>query len=268
MTENPICHTRENGYLNQQQDSRLRGNDKLLYLQAKYGELDATDLLRVMIEQEFKGKIAISSSFGADSALTLALVAEIDPQTPVLFLETGKHFPETLEYVETLKNQLKLSNLQFLTPDPEMLNRIDEKGDLWNSNPTRCCWLRKVEPLDRMIKELGIEALITGRKKYQTSDRASLQTIELDEKGLFKINPLANWSKERQKEELKKRNLPQHPLVKDGYLSIGCSPCTTPVKAGEDERAGRWKHTANDGEQKTECGLHVFSLEENNLRKN
>jgi phosphoadenosine phosphosulfate reductase len=231
---------------------------KLLELQNKYGALDAADLLREMITREFKGKIALISSFGADAALLLAMVFEVDANTPILFLETGKHFPETLEYVETLKNQLKLTNLHFLTPDPEILKRIDGAGDLWSSNPDRCCWLRKVEPLDRAVKELGISALITGRKKYQTSDRAELKTIELDDKNIFRINPLANWDKARQKAEFASRNLPTHPLIEKGYLSIGCAPCTAPVKEGEDERAGRWKHTAKDGEQKTECGLHVI----------
>ncbi len=225
--------------------------------QKKYGKLDASDLLRVMISDVFKGKIALISSFGADAALLLALVAEVDNKTPILFLETGKHFPETLQYVETLKNKLNLQNLHFLTPDPELLKRIDAKGDLWNSNPDRCCWLRKVEPLDRAVKELGIEALITGRKRYQNSERAKLETIELDDKNIFRINPLANWDKTRQKQEFAARNLPEHPLLEKGYLSIGCAPCTSIVKAGEDERAGRWRHTAKEGEQKTECGLHL-----------
>ncbi len=231
---------------------------KLVELQQKYGDLDAGDLLRVMIGDIFKGKIALISSFGADAALLLALVSEIDNKTPILFLETGKHFPETLEYVETLKNKLNLQNLHFLKPDPEMLKRIDAQGDLWSSNPDRCCWLRKVEPLDRAVKDLGIEALITGRKRYQNSERSSLSTIELDDKNIFRINPLANWDKARQKQEFAARKLPEHPLVSQGYLSIGCAPCTSIVKAGEDERAGRWRHTASDDKsQKTECGLHV-----------
>ncbi len=230
---------------------------KLTELKQKYGELEAIDLLRVMISDVFKGKIALISSFGADAALLLELVSEIDNKTPILFLETDKHFLETLEYVETLKNKLNLQNLHFLTPDPEMLKRIDTNGDLWNSNPDRCCWLRKVEPLDRAVKELGIEALITGRKRYQNSERSSLSTIELDDKNIFRINPLANWDKARQKQEFTARNLPQHPLLEKGYLSIGCAPCTSIVKAGEDERAGRWRHTTKDNEQKTECGLHL-----------
>ncbi len=232
-------------------------NEKLVELQKTYGALDAVDLLRIMISDVFKGKIALISSFGADAALLLALVSEVDNKIPILFLETGKHFPETLEYVETLKNKLNLQNLHFLKPDPEMLKRIDAQGDLWSSNPDRCCWLRKVEPLDRAVKELGIESLITGRKRYQNSERSSLSTIELDDKNIFRINPLANWDKARQKQEFSARNLPEHQLVSQGYLSIGCAPCTSIVKPGEDERAGRWRHTAKNGVQKTECGLHV-----------
>lgn len=231
--------------------------EKLAELQKTYGALDAVDLLLVTIGDVFKNKIALISSFGADAALLLALVSEIDKNTPVLFLETGKHFPETLEYVETLKNKLSLQNLHFLTPDPELLSRIDTTGDLWNSNPDRCCWLRKVEPLDRAVKNLGLEALITGRKRYQNSERSHLETIELDDKNIFRINPLANWDKARQKSESELRDLPKHPLLDKGYLSIGCAPCTSIVKPGEDERAGRWRHTAKDGEQKTECGLHI-----------
>ena len=230
---------------------------RLEKLQKHYGGLEASDLLRFMIADIFKGRIALISSFGADAALLLALVAEIDTKTPVLFLETGKHFPETLHYVDTIKNKLGLQNLHFLTPDPALVNRIDEKGELWSSNPDRCCWMRKVEPLDRAVKELGIEALITGRKRYQNSDRATLATIEIDDKNIFRINPLANWDKARQKAEAAKRDLPAHPLVAAGYLSIGCAPCTSIVKPGEDERAGRWRHTAQGDEQKTECGIHL-----------
>jgi len=229
-------------------------------LQQKYGSLDASKLLSVMIEEVFAGKIALISSFGADAALLLALVAEVDANTPVFFLETGKHFPETLEYVETIKNHLNLQNLIYLKPDEEMLKNADAAADLWSRNPNRCCWIRKVEPLDRAVKKFGIEALITGRKRYQTSDRSDIKTIELDDKNIFRINPLADWSKERQKEEFSARNLPAHPLVSQGFLSIGCKPCTRAISEGEDERAGRWAHTAKDGGQKTECGLHISGL--------
>jgi phosphoadenosine phosphosulfate reductase len=169
----------------------------LLELQQKYGAHEPEILLHEMINIEFKNKIALISSFGADAALLLALVAEADANTSILFLETGKHFPETLAYVDTLKNKLGLRNLHFLIPDPALVKRIDETGDLWNSTPDRCCWMRKVEPLDRAVKEMGIEALITGRKRYQNAERSQLQTVELDEKNIYRVNPLANWDKAR-----------------------------------------------------------------------
>lgn len=233
-------------------------------LQMFYGELDALPLMRVIIRDEFKGECALISSFGADAAMMLSLVSEVDPSTPVLFLETQKHFPETLDYARTLTARLGLTNVKWLTPDPKLVANIDTAGELWKTQPNRCCWLRKVEPLNRAVEELGIKALITGRKRYQTSERSEMQTIELDDKGIFRINPIALWSKERAKEEFKNRNLPEHPLVAKGYLSIGCAPCTAPVKEGQDERAGRWSHTIGiENEQKTECGIHLPSTDVN-----
>ncbi len=228
-------------------------------LQTFFGHLDARELLSAMIKDEFKGQIALVSSFGAGSALLLSLVAEVEKNTPVLFLETEKHFSETLEYVETIKKKLGLTNVIFLKPRQELVTKIDPNGDLWKTQPNRCCWMRKVEPLQRALDEGGYKAIITGRKRYQTKQRHEMETIELNEDGRFRVNPLANWTKERSAEEFEKRNLPEHPLLAKGYLSIGCEPCTRPVKAGEDERAGRWAHTAElpGGEQKVECGIHI-----------
>lgn len=223
-----------------------------------HGELDALPLLRAMINDEFKGEIALITSFGADAALLLSMVAEVNAHTPILFLETGKHFPETLDYGRTLAAQLGLENVHWLTPAASMVARIDPNGDLWSTTPDRCCWLRKVEPLDRAVAALKLKALITGRKRYQTAERAALQTIELDDKNIFRINPIALWSRERQAEEMAHRKLPPHPLIAKGYKSIGCAPCTKPVAEGEDERAGRWAHTIGlENEQKTECGIHL-----------
>jgi len=227
-------------------------------LQQFYGELPAHLLLRAMIREEFAGKIALLTSFGADAGLLLSMVAETDHTTPILFLDTCKHFPETLEYAQSLKLQLGLSNVHYLKPDPEMAQRIDPNGDLWSTQPNRCCWLRKVEPLQRAIRELKLEALITGRKRYQTKERSDMQTIERDEDGIIRINPLAFWTKEQQKEETRKLGLHEHPLIARGYKSIGCEPCTKPVAEGQDERAGRWAHTIGiENEQKAECGIHI-----------
>jgi len=227
-----------------------------------HGHLEGSELLRAMIHDEFKGKIALISSFGADAALLLSMVAKIDPSTHIFFLETQKHFPETLSYARLLSDKLNLSNVHWLSPDPALVSNIDTNGDLWSTQPNRCCWMRKVEPLDRAVAELGIEALITGRKRYQTPERANMETIELDDKNIFRINPLASWTKDQQKQEMQKHALPNHPLIAEGYLSIGCAPCTAKVAAGQDERAGRWVHTIGlENEQKTECGIHLSSDE-------
>jgi phosphoadenosine phosphosulfate reductase len=238
----------------------------LTRLQSFYGALDSHALLRVMIHEEFKDRIALVSSFGADSALLIALVAEISPDVPVLFLETDKHFPETLAYVEQLKALFKLTDVRLLRPNPALVNNIDKEGELWKNQPNRCCWLRKVEPLERELAASGFEAIITGRKGYQNKEREGLETIELFDDGIYRINPLAGWNKPGLKDEFIRRNLPQHPLVAEGYLSIGCAPCTTKVKPGEDERSGRWAHTAGlHGSQKTECGIHVQDVPDWNL---
>lgn len=227
-------------------------------LQAFHGHLDAQSLLRAMILQEYKGEIALVSSFGADAALLLSLVAEVNTATPVLFLETEKHFPETLDYARQLTKHLGLTDVRWLRPDPKLLAQIDAGGELWKTQPNRCCWLRKVEPLDRAVEQGGFKALITGRKRYQTPERAEMQTIELDDKGIIRINPLAHWDKARSLLEAERRSLPTHPLVAKGYKSIGCAPCTAPVTEGQDERAGRWAHTIGlENEQKTECGIHL-----------
>lgn len=228
-------------------------------LQTFYGHMDAHELLHMMINVEFKDKIAMVSSFGAGSALLLSLVSDVNKNVPVLFLETGKHFPETLEYVKTLENKLGLKNIQLLKPREDLLKNTDPEGELWESQPNRCCWVRKVEPLQRTLDASPYQALITGRKRYQTPDRSRMDNIELHEDGRFRVNPLAFWDKERVVREISNRELPEHPLVRQGYLSIGCAPCTRPVKDGEDERAGRWAHTAETpgGEQKVECGIHI-----------
>lgn len=233
-------------------------NTSLSRLLTYYGDYDAEPLLRAMIKDEFKGKVALISSFGADSALLIEMVAKIDPNTPILFLETGKHFKETLEYVEQLEKQFQLTNLRRLTPDPKLLNNIDPDGELWKTNVNRCCWLRKVEPMNRALNTGEFEALITGRKRFQTQARKDIDNIELFEDGIFRINPLSGWDKHKIKEEFKNRNLPQHPLVAKGYPSIGCEPCTKEVRPGEDDRSGRWAHTVDmQGVQKQECGIHI-----------
>ncbi len=227
-------------------------------LQTYYDGMEAHIVLNSMIKQEFPGKIALVSSFGAHSALLIRMVADVDPATPILFLETGKHFKETLEYVDQLEKEFGLTNLRRLTPREDLLAKTDPEGTLWQENVNRCCWMRKVEPLNRVLDTGEFEAVITGRKRYQTSDRKDIDVIELFDDGIFRVNPMYLRDKTRIHEEFEKRSLPQHPLVAQGFPSIGCEPCTRQVKPGEDERSGRWAHTMDmRGGKKEECGIHV-----------
>ena len=171
----------------------------------------------------------------------------------MLFLDTGKHFPETLAYRDEIVRRLGLTNLINLTPDPALLAQKDETGLRWSYDPDGCCEIRKVAPLAGALA--GFDASFTGRKGFQSKTRTGLQTFELDQTdaaGRLKINPLAAWSSEQVSAYFAAMGLPAHPLVTQGYPSIGCSPCTSKVAPGEDPRSGRWK-----GWDKTECGIHV-----------
>ncbi len=214
---------------------------------------DTLEMLTSVLKDGLAGEVAVVSSFGAESAVLLHLVSQIDPGLPVLFLETGKHFPETLTYRDLLVKRLGLTNLRNLTPDAAALAAKDESGLRWSYDPDGCCDIRKVQPLAKALA--GFDATITGRKSFQSSTRAALPRFEIDNtdaQGRLKINPLIDWSPEMIAAYVAEHNLPPHPLVAEGYPSIGCSPCTSKVAAGEDARAGRWR-----GWEKVECGIHV-----------
>lgn len=218
-------------------------------LMARHGHLDGLDLMRALLVDEMPGQIALVSSFGAESALLLAMAAEVDPAVPVIFLDTGKLFPETLRYRDKLIAELGLTNVQNFRPDPDAEARQDPAGALWRDDPDACCAFRKVEPLDRALR--GYAGWITGRKRFQSKVRADLPVIEAGEDRI-KINPLANWTAKEIAAEFKRRNLPSHPMVADGFLSIGCMPCTDRAAPAGDARSGRWAGLA-----KTECGIHL-----------
>lgn len=214
---------------------------------------ETLEMLTSVLKSGLAGDVAVVSSFGAESAVLLHLVAQVDPAIPVLFLETGKHFPETLAYRDLLVERLGLTNVIDLTPDPEALAKLDESGLRWSYDPDGCCEIRKVQPLAKAL--VDFDASITGRKGFQSSTRAGLPRFEIDTsdaQGRLKINPLADWSAEDLAAYFVEHDLPPHPLVEEGYPSIGCSPCTSKVAPGEDPRAGRWR-----GWDKTECGIHV-----------
>lgn len=218
-------------------------------LNGMFDEMDAKGVLRHAVEQLLPGDIALVSSFGADSVVLLHLVSKVDPHLPVYFLETGKHFAETLDYVETLKGTLGLTNVIALHPDAADLKRFDPEGTLWETDPDSCCHIRKTEPLENVVAGFG--GWVTGRKRFQTEERGVLPHFELTSDERIKVNPLACFTHadiERYKAE---HGLPDHPLYKEGYKSIGCAPCTSAVAEGEDPRAGRWR-----GRDKRECGIH------------
>lgn len=218
-------------------------------LAERYRGLDGEALLRPLIEREFAGQIVVLSSFGTESALLLHMVAEIDRATPVLFIDTGKLFGETLRYRDALVKRLALRDLRVIGPAPAEVARRDPSGMLWHSNPDACCALRKVEPLEPALS--GFLAVISGRKRYQGGGRAWLPTIEFAQRRV-QIDPLVGYTRERIEKEFRARDLPPHPLEADGFLSIGCMPCTDRVAPHEDRRAGRWR-----GTPKTECGIHT-----------
>lgn len=194
------------------------------------------------------GRAAVVASFGAESAVLLHLVAIVDPGVPVIFLDTGKLFPETLAYRDRLAARLGLTDMRSVGPDPAALARADPAGDLWRRDPDRCCALRKVEPLARALA--GFDLWINGRKRHHGGVRGSLRPVErVGER--VKLNPLAAWRPARIAAYFRRHDLPRHPLEAEGYASIGCAPCTAPVAAGENPRAGRWR-----GSDKTECGIH------------
>ncbi|MBN9314697.1 MAG: phosphoadenylyl-sulfate reductase [Devosia sp.] len=221
----------------------------IMSLNGMFDEMDGAGVLRQAVTELLPGDIAIVSSFGADSVVLLHMVAEVDRTLPVYFLETGKHFPETLAYVETLKRHLGLANVIALHPDPSDVARFDAGGDLWETDPDSCCHIRKTEPLDARVSGLG--GWVTGRKRFQTAERGVLPHFELTADDRIKVNPLAYFSDADITAYKLKYGLPEHPLYSKGYKSIGCAPCTSVVAEGEDPRAGRWR-----GLNKKECGIH------------
>ena len=214
-----------------------------------YDGHDAEPLLRAFIANEFPGRIALVSSFGAEAALLLHMAAEIDRNLPVIFLDTGKLFGETLRYRDSLVRRLGLTDLRIVKPEPEALAAGDPDSLLSHTNPDACCALRKVAPLKKALA--GFDAWISGRKRYQGALRQFMPVIEASGDKI-KLNPLARWPRERVESEFAARGLPRHPLEEDGFLSIGCMPCTERVAPGGDARSGRWA-----GREKTECGIHL-----------
>ncbi|HQT46422.1 MAG: phosphoadenosine phosphosulfate reductase [Acidocella sp. 20-63-7] len=208
------------------------------------------NVLEAAITARYRGKIALVSSFGTESAVLLHMIAQIDPATPVIFLDTGKLFAETLAYRDALVASLGLSDVRSVRPSGAQLAAWDPDGRLWEKDVDLCCAIRKTNPLDEALT--GFEAWITGRKRSQSSTRAELQVIEEGPDGRTTVNPLAFWDATEIEAYFTTHGLPRHPLEVEGYTSIGCATCTRKPLPGEDKRAGRWA-----GKAKTECGIHL-----------
>lgn len=218
-------------------------------LDAELRDAHPLTILRKAYET-FGDELALVSSFGAESAVLLHLASQVSPNIPVLFLDTGMLFGQTLDYRKSLAASLGLTDVRDLRPAFADLAVQDPKSDLWRTDTDACCNIRKVLPLDRALE--GFTAWCTGRKRFHGGDRLRLAVVEQAD-GQIKFNPLANWSKAELDAYAAEHQLPAHPLVSQGFPSLGCWPCTKPVDdPNADVRAGRWQ-----GQDKTECGIHV-----------
>jgi phosphoadenosine phosphosulfate reductase len=212
---------------------------------------DATpaEVVAAALQTVGREQLAVVSSFGTESAALLKVVADVDPEIPVIFLDTGWLFEETLAYRDTLIARLGLRDVRSIKPLEATLLGEDPERELWFSDPDACCRIRKVEPLKRALEPFS--AWINGRKRFQGGVRAAMAVVE-DDGGRLKFNPFANISREAIAAIFARANLPPHPLLASGYLSVGCMPCTSRTSLDEDTRAGRWR-----GRPKTECGIHT-----------
>ena len=191
-------------------------------------------------------RLALTVSFGGGGLVLAYLLSQIDRTIPVIFLDTGFHFPETLEFKQRIVERYDL-NLVEMHP-------ASDPGPLYETDPDQCCHIRKVEPMQRALQ--GYDVWISAVRRDQSDTRRAVDTLEyqlVNGRPVLKVYPLVRWSGKDVWRYLYEHDIPHHPLLDQGYTSIGCWPCTRATVAGEDERAGRWS-----GRAKTECGLHAF----------
>ncbi|MXU64567.1 phosphoadenylyl-sulfate reductase [Oceanomicrobium pacificus] len=223
--------------------------DRVAALNLKAKEETALQRLDEVLNGNAVGRVALVSSFGAESAVLLHLASRLRKDVPVIFVDTRMLFQETLDYQLELAEAFGLTDIRRITPDSEAVRRDDVFGRLHLKDTDACCALRKVAPLDAALD--GFDAWITGRKRHQTDARRNMDLFEDENGRRIKVNPLAFWQPEDLRAYMDAHDLPRHPLTRRGFASIGCAPCTRPVAEGEDPRAGRWA-----GSDKTECGIH------------
>jgi phosphoadenosine phosphosulfate reductase len=209
------------------------------------------EILRWTVET-FSPDAVLTMSFQHEGVVIAHMLRGIAPATPILFIDTGYHFPETLAYRDQLVELFgfPVRNIRSAMPRAEFVARHGD--DLYDRDPDLCCKINKVEPMQSAL--VGVRAWINGRRRDQASTRTRMPIVERIGGGIVKVNPLASWTARDTWQYMTRHGIPTHPLFEQGYTSIGCAPCTRPVLAGEDERAGRWA-----GRGKVECGLHTFA---------
>ncbi len=230
------------------QAARPTPEEQARSLNARLGDADAQTCLGEVIAA-FPGRVAMLSSFGSEAAVPLHLLSTVAPATPVLVLDTGRHFAQTAPYRDALAARLGLTDVRVIAPAAAAVAGADPRGDLWAHDPDRCCAVRKVAPLAAVLPQFDV--LITGRKRYHGDARRRLPLFEVLD-GQLRLNLLASWDTARIAAYLDAHQLPRHPLVENGFSSIGCWPCTHPPTDNDNTRSGRWPGTV-----KTECGIHL-----------
>lgn len=213
----------------------------------QYAGIEGRDLI-AQVARDYKGRVALLSSFGAESSVLLHMISEVVPDLPVIFLDTQKLFAETLAYRDQLVRELGLTGVRIVSPDAADLARVDPANDLSGRDTDLCCHIRKTVPMAKALE--GFDVMISGRKRFHGAARSDLQFVS-EQDGKLKVEPLAAFSAFDLANYMQKHHLPSHPLKLLGYHSIGCMPCTTIGGTVEDPRAGRWQ-----GSEKTECGIH------------
>lgn len=221
-------------------------------INARYETMQPGEIVEHALHHDWFSRPAVVSSFGAEAVVLLRMISRVRPDLPVIFIDTGKLFGETLRYRDRLQHVLGLEDVRTVGPRLSEVADLDPMGLLNRESPDACCDLRKTKVLERAM--VNHDSWINGRKRYQSHSRTKLSILEKDENDRLKLTPLADWTAQDIRDYIIEENLPMHPLVKQGYLSIGCFPCTSKVPPGEDPRAGRWQ-----GSDKVECGIHAKS---------
>ncbi len=225
-------------------------SDKIAALNARYRHHSANSVLQHALQSPDIGRLALVSSFGAESVVLLHMLSVTRRDTPVIFIDTEMLFTETLVYQQELTERLGLSNLRIIRASALEQLIKDPDRTLHKRDTDACCALRKTAPLTRALK--GFDGWITGRKRFQGGSRTALEFFEAEPgTGRIKVNPLAHWAPGDIRTYMEENRLPRHPMVARGYPSLGCIPCTSQVGSNEDPRAGRWRNR-----EKSECGIH------------